>query len=170
VSLFVHADAILSPCGLYRYMLTRTWDESLAPIVWVMLNPSSADATKDDPTVRRCVRFAADWGHGGIIVVNLFARRATNPDELARHRKGDALEDDKNNQAIMHVAWGRRVICAWGAHPAARLRGLYGPRHEEVLALFKGRKLECLGVTKGGQPRHPLYVPATTKPVPFPEE
>jgi hypothetical protein len=71
--------AVLSECGRYRYVLTRTWDHDLAACAFIGLNPSTADAHEDDPTIRRCIRFARDWGHGGLIMLNLFAWRSTDP-------------------------------------------------------------------------------------------
>ena len=86
--------AVVSDDGLYRYILTRTWDRSLPALVFCMLNPSTADATVDDPTIRKCIGFAQRLGYGGIIVVNLFAYRATKPRELyAQLAAGSTLGD-----------------------------------------------------------------------------
>lgn len=93
-SLFVESDARLSPCGLYRYTLTRTWDATKPRACWIGLNPSTADASEDDPTIRRMCGFADAWKCGGIIVVNLFALRATDPKELRRVK--DPVGDRKS--------------------------------------------------------------------------
>ena len=145
--------AEISECGRYRYTLTRTWDASLPVLVFCMLNPSTADASQDDPTIRRCMGFARREGCGGIAVVNLFAWRATDPDELP------VVDADKsgpdNSQHIAAIALGRRVVVAWGAHHSA---------HPHIVLPFIKRlrasaaSVHCLGTTKSGAPRHPLYV------------
>lgn len=143
----------------YRYRLNRTWDESRPPVCWVMLNPSTADAETDDPTIRRCMGFARDWGHGGIVVVNLFAWRATDPRKLCM--AGDPVGPE-NDRHIIDACAGELVVVAWGTNaPAARA--------SEVLRLIKDNALMIrhLGKTKGGHPRHPLYVPATQPLLPW---
>src|SRR5262245_19133112 len=99
--LFQTKEALISPCGLYRYWLTRTWDNSLRRVCWVMLNPSTADAEQDDPTIRRCVGFARSWGAGGIIVVNLFAFRASDPKALLR--AADPVGPDNDGHILKSV-------------------------------------------------------------------
>lgn len=154
-------DAVLSPDGVYRYALTRSWDDHAPRDVWIMLNPSTADASLDDPTIRRCMGFSRGWGAGGIWVVNLFALRATNPAELLTHTEPTGLHNDTVIDLVMARArdTGGRVIAAWGAHPAAADRA--------VDLMHRTRRLQCLGVTKAGHPRHPLYVRADTAPVYF---
>lgn len=149
-------DARLSSDGQYRYWLARVWDRSTESVVFVMLNPSTADATVDDPTIRRCIGFAKAWGYGGLIVVNLFAYRATNPKELSPLPRRVAAGPD-NDAAIIEAVTGRDVIVAWGA-----LGTLYG-RHLHVMALVldHARSVAMLGKASGGQPRHPLYVHAS---------
>jgi hypothetical protein len=151
------AEAVFDPSRRYRYLLTRTWDAERPPAVWVMLNPSAADAFTDDPTIRRCVRFAARCHAGGIVVINLFAYRATDPAVL--RRTGDpvgALNDEFIRKACQPS--GGLIIAAWGVHGA--LRG----RAETVTRMLAatGAQLACLGTTGQGHPRHPLYVPADT--------
>lgn len=118
----------------------------------LMLNPSTADATLDDPTIRRCRGFAKGWGMGGLVVVNLFAFRATSPAAL----KSSADPVGPENDDAIHdaVVGSRAVVAAWGVH--GRLLG----RADQVLGLLReiGREPMCLGVTKDGYPRHPLYV------------
>lgn len=156
--LFMKSAAEISPCGLYRYRLTRIWDPALDPVVWVMLNPSSADAEQDDPTIRRCMNLARAWGCGGIDVVNLFALRATDPREV---RKAKAPVGPENDRHLAEATEGRRVIAAWGASG-----GHLGRDHEvRTLLRILGRKVEHLGLTRTGQPRHPLYLRADTVPV-----
>jgi hypothetical protein len=158
---FATAGADISDCGLYRYSLWRTWDPAKPPVCWCMLNPSTADGSADDPTIRRCVDFAKRWGHGGIVVVNLFAFRATDPAALARTAAPVGMRNDER----IHLAVGRcpLVVAAWGCGGS-----LFG-RDAAVrrLLAFAGADVRCLGTTKGGHPRHPLYVKASAVPVPF---
>jgi len=154
--------AELSEDGVYRYELTRRW--STAPRdVWIMLNPSTADAQIDDPTVRRCIGFSRYWGAGAISVVNLFALRATDPAQLRRHPDPIGPVADEAITRAVHVARARgaRVIAAWGGHQMA------GPRGQHVRALV-GEPLLCLGTTQSGHPRHPLYVRGDTQLAPLP--
>ncbi len=158
----VHCDADISPDGRYRYWLTRIWDLDRPRACWIALNPSTADASVDDPTIRRCMGFSRRWGAGGIYVVNLFALRATDPREL--RLPGDPVGPD--NDAYLKDAARAGFLCfvaAWGASAIA------AARVEPVLAIFRehGRLLQCLGQTKDGAPRHPLYVRADTALVPF---
>lgn len=147
----IERGAELSPCGRYRYRLWRRWGEG-APLVWCMLNPSTADALEDDPTIRRCMGFARRDGHGGIEVANLFALRATDPSALAA---ADDPVGPLNNAILLGTARAAgTVVAAWGAHAAAR------ERQHVALAYFVavGARVLCLGATRGGEPRHPLYV------------
>lgn len=152
-------DAVLSPDGVYRYELRRRWGTG-QPVAFVMLNPSTADATVDDPTIRRCVGFARAWGFGALVVRNLFALRATDPRELAGHP--DAV--GPLNDTYLAADDVHSVVCAWGAHPFAVERGA------EVRGMFAGRgvRLHHLGLTKAGHPRHPLYLPKTAEPQMWP--
>lgn len=138
----------------YRYLLTRIWDRDLPPVVWVMLNPSTADAMADDPTIRRCTSFAKREQAGGIVVVNLFALRSTDPRALLHH---DDPVGPVNDVFIRHAVQGaHRVIAAWGA------AGVQHGRGQRVAQMLAGRGVEvcCFGTTSTGQPRHPLYLPA----------
>lgn len=172
--LFTSSSATFSKCGKYRYTLTRTWDKDLPVICWLMLNPSTADAERDDPTIRRCIGFSELWGAGGIVVVNIFALRATNPSELTKGGINPICADDsdpwfsvgdcenRNDAEIIHASDGRRLICAWGTHGAILDRG------RAVTKLLSCRKrVECLRITGGGHPAHPLYVPGDTVPIPY---
>lgn len=147
------SDALVSEDGLYRYWLTRSW--GAGPVAtFVMLNPSIADASADDPTIRRCIGFAQSWGYGGVLVGNLFAYRATNPRNLP---DGDeAIGPDNNRWLIRLRSWAGLTVAAWGAHH--RIIG----RAAEVMDLLGG--LHVLRLTKQGNPGHPLYVPAATQP------
>jgi len=145
------ATAQFSPCRTYRYVLTRTWGGG-PPAVFVMLNPSTADAMADDPTIRRCKQFARRSARGGLVVVNLFALRATDPRELRKHR--DPVGEDNDWCIREYCAPGALIVAAWGAHGS--LRG----RDRAVAGLLRGvgADLRCLGTTAAGAPRHPLYV------------
>lgn len=150
-------NAELSPCRRYRYSLIRRF----APGPYAMfigLNPSTADETADDPTIRRCVAFAKSWGFGALVMTNLFAFRATDP--RAIRAVADPVGSE-NNGALLDSAIGAGVIvAAWGAH------GEYMRRDAHVKAMLPGM-LCCLRLTKGGHPGHPLYLPARLKPTPW---
>lgn len=147
--------ALLSDCGAYRYLLTREIDPLLPGprCLWVMLNPSTADAKQDDPTIRRCIGFARAWGCTAMTVVNLFALRATDPVELFAHRDPVGPENASHVVAQLGLHRGGIIVAAWGACPAAR-EAL--PLQQEVARAGA----RCLGTTKDGSPRHPLYVRA----------
>lgn len=157
----IHRDAIISDCGRYRYRLERIWDESLPVLVWVMLNPSTADASIDDPTIRRCISFAKAWGYGGIVVVNLFALRATNPKALNIFAPDDPI-GPLNNDHILEAVAGGDVICAWGASVPEYWR--HRPAGVVQIMREHGARLHHLGLTKDRHPRHPLYLAGDTKP------
>jgi hypothetical protein len=147
----VNTDAFISRCGRYRYALWRRWAPG-AQVLFVMLNPSTADQQKDDPTIRRCIGFAVSWGYGALAVGNLFAFRTPSPSILrqAAHPVGRA-----NDRWLRRLAAeSSRVIAAWGNQGSflgrdAQVCGFLGP-------------LYALSVTQQGQPRHPLYVPNGT--------
>lgn len=149
--------AELSACGTYRYTLTRTWDPADRPVAWIMLNPSTADAAKDDPTIRRCISFARGWGFGGIVVVNLFAARATDPGELCSFI--DPVGPD-NDLALFDTIQGLTTVCAWGAS----VPDYWRQRPPAVLRRLRegGAEVGHVGLTKHGHPRHPLYVRGDT--------
>jgi hypothetical protein len=144
--------------GPYRYTLWRVWSAALPKVTFILLNPSTADATLDDPTVRRCVGFARAWGFGSLELVNLFAYRATHPYQLktALDPVGPA-----NDAAILQaVSSAQLVVVGWGTHGR-----LYG-RDRAVLRLLPD-SVCCLGATRDGFPRHPLYLKQATAPVPY---
>ena len=144
----------------YRYELGRRWD--LGPAVtWVMLNPSTADATVDDPTIRRCIDFSRNWGFGGLRVVNLFALRTPEPSALLHVDDLLGPGGDRRLRAALREA--DEVVVAWGnVHPRLRAR-------VEAIASLLPAGVSCLGLTARGEPRHPLYVRGDTRPVPFGE-
>ncbi|MCC9181148.1 DUF1643 domain-containing protein [Mycolicibacterium mageritense] len=153
-------SAVISECGRYRYELIRRWGDG--PLLeFVMLNPSTADAEKDDPTIRRCIGFGKAWGYGGIVVHNLYAYRATAPDMLANVDDpiGPANRDYLGNKIATCT------IAAWGAHPAAV--GWWNGYPYNITAALKRPQLLCLGVNANGSPKHPLYVPSSRTPIPW---
>lgn len=156
------SSAGLSDCGRYRYRLDRRWGDG--PLMgFIMLNPSTADAEQDDPTIRRCIGFAKREGCGGLVVVNLFALRATNPADLwatrpdKRHGPRSSFEYDS---AIRGVTGP--LVAAWGADVAK-----HDPEIVKMAVWYHGADLLCLGKTKDGHPRHPLYVRADAPLVPL---
>ncbi len=153
------AGAVFSPCRRYRYSLFRRWAEG-PQCCFVMLNPSTADELKDDPTIRRCIGFAKSWSCGSLVVGNIFAYRSTDPDELYRQEDPVGPENDRWLQFMQTES--PLVIAAWGNH------GTHQGRGDAVRALVPG--LYVLGLTKTGQPKHPLYVAGVTKPVPWEEK
>lgn len=157
----VASSAALSDCGAYRYELRRIWDPSRPLLGWGMLNPSVADSEINDPTIRRCVRFTQSWGYCGIVVGNLFALISTDPRELLAHPDPVGPENDAHLARIAEEC--AVLVCAWGAHRMAEQRA---PR---VMAGFRaqGIPVHCLGITKAGHPKHPLYVAASTPLVPY---
>ena len=158
--LFMRRDADISLCGRYRYSLRRTWGDA-DPLVFVMLNPSTADAEKDDPTIRRCNGLARREGYSGIVVVNVSPYRATDPRDLAGLDDMTLTGGEWAASRVGAALDGRAgpVVVAWGAHPLAR-------RLWRSLPLG-GERLVCLGVTKDGSPRHPLYVRSDAPLVPW---
>ena len=151
---FSESTAEFSPCRLFRYCLTRRWGDG-PTIVFVGLNPSTADEHQLDPTITRCVRRADKLGFGRLVMTNLFAFRATDPTDMQkRHRAGlDVIGPDNDAAILREVRAAACTVCAWGNH------GTLGGRDRDVLRLLGGIKLHCLGKSKGGHPKHPLYLP-----------
>ena len=149
-------SALISECGKYRYWLKRK-SELVHPekdaALFVMLNPSTADSELDDPTIRRCKGFAKSWGCNGLVVANLYAYRATKPTELWTTE--DNIGPDNNEWLQMLAVEYDDIVCAWGANAKPE-------RVKEFCLIAKsaGARLWCLGMTKNGSPRHPLYIKA----------
>jgi len=163
----LNGGADLDESRRYRYRLWREVDpDEGRSAIFIMLNPSTADALVDDPTIRRCVGFTRAWGCGMLIVVNLYAFRATNPKDLRSEadRGGDII--GPSNDVILRdaVACGNRdlVVCAWGC-----IESWMKPRADMIRRLASGRgvQLHVLGFTKAGHPRHPLYLPRHREPL-----
>ncbi len=154
---------MLSDCGKYRYALWRDIPPRLGELrpigtcLFVMLNPSTADASEDDPTIRRCIGFAERWGFARLAVGNLFAFRATDPRDLGR--TDDPVGPDNYSWLERLVAEAGTVVAAWGASAGSAGRG-------EHLG-FLPDETQCLGLTKAGHPRHPLYVRGDAELIPY---
>jgi hypothetical protein len=154
--------AKISDCGMYRYLLTR--DISIigeaGKTVFVMLNPSTADAVENDPTIRRCIGFAESWGSSGLIVANLYALRSTDPKQLWRVSDpvGPSNDAELADLAIKHCD----IVCAWGSNARPDRVGAF----VKLMKRF-GAELWCLGTTKSGAPRHPLYLRRDAELIPW---
>ena len=154
---FSKSGAVFSDCRKYRYALWRMWNEHKPIAMIIGLNPSTADQTRNDPTITRCINFASSWGYGGVCVTNLFGFRATAPTELKAHH----APIGKENDAWVHeMAKGAAIIvAAWGNH------GKFLNRSLELLPFLE--QLHCIKMNKSGEPAHPLYLKAELKPFPM---
>ena len=153
-------ETIFSPCRKYRYVLWREFGGLFGTSRYVMfvgLNPSTADETEDDPTIRRCINFAKSWGYDAICMTNLFAFRATDPREMLLADEPIGLHNDQHLITCAHDA--SLVVAAWGTD------GTHRGRDIEVIAMISN--LHCLKKTKDGHPGHPLYLSGKLKPQPF---
>ncbi|MFP7174948.1 DUF1643 domain-containing protein [Priestia filamentosa] len=149
--------ANLDETRVYRYSLWRIWDETKPRVVFIMLNPITEGETKDNPTVRRCIAFAKEWGYGSLEVVNLFSYRASTPEML---KKAKEPVGASNEQFLLQAAnRAERIVLAWGIH------GAFLKQNEKVLTLLKSYPLYALGVTKERHPRHPLFMKKSAKPL-----
>lgn len=156
MDLFNSTGAIFSECRKYRYALWRVWEDSKPFVMFIGLNPSTANEETDDPTIRRVKRFAWDWGYGGVYMMNLFAWVTPDPFEL----KSVPDPIGKNNDWLKKISRScNEVIFAWGSFDEAKARS------KEVTVMFENSK--ALVINKDGSPRHPLYVRADTKPILF---
>lgn len=142
--------ATFDTIGIYRYGLTRRWYPKKATALFIMLNPSTADAEIEDPTVRRCMGYARDWGCGGLEVVNIFALRSTDP--AALYTAEDPIGPENNRFILEAAERAQAIIAAWGTH--GKLHG----RGKEVLKLLEHFDVWSLGTTSQGHPKHPLYL------------
>jgi hypothetical protein len=164
LQLGVEADAVIGgESQEYRYMLRRKWSSGPSPtLCFVMLNPSTADAMKDDPTIRKCVTFARKLGYGEMLVVNLFAYRTPSPLALQRF-KGDAVGPLNDEHLEAWAGFSSLTICAWGTGGAYQSRGVKVLRRlREITTPY------CLRMTKSGHPEHPLYLPLNLNPIEVP--
>ena len=159
-----HVDkgVCISECGRYRYALWRIWNKQLPYLGFLLLNPSTADAETDDPTITRCMARARQLGYGGIYVCNLFAYRATDPAEI--YKAPDAIGPENDQWTPYYMLMCRMVICGWGKH------GTWLNRDRAVIASLETmpwRMLYALDTNADGSPKHPLYVAYNVQPKPF---
>ena len=153
--------AVFSPDRLYRYTLYRTWDSGIGFLQVIGLNPSTADETQDDPTVRRCIGYAKDWGFKGLCMTNIFAWRDTLPENMKKASDPIGLHND-----YWLLEMGKDagcVLAAWGTH------GSYLNRGYKVRSLFRdaGIQLFHIGLNKDRSPKHPLYLKKDAKREPY---
>ena len=147
MGLSINKSATFSNCRKYRYALSRSWDDKKKIVLFIGLNPSTADEKKDDPTIRRCINYAQSWGYGGLQVANLFAYRATKPVKLKNVE--NPVGDDNDQQLIKLSKMADLTVAAWGNE------GVLFNRDKQVIKLIPN--LMCLKINKSGQPAHPLY-------------
>ena len=151
--------ASFSRCGQYRYQLSRQWEKGDGHCVFIGLNPSTADAYTDDPTIRRCMDFTQRWGYSRMTMVNLFAFKTPHPTLL---KKAEDPEGSNNRRVLRrHCASANLIVAAWGAH------GTYADQAQRLAGIWADVPVHCFGLTKSGQPLHPLYQRSDAKLVPF---
>ena len=150
-------SAILSADRKYRYVLTRIWDETKPTVVFIGLNPSTADEEVDDKTIRKCIGYAKRWGYGKLIMANLFAFRSTDPSLLKRVE--DPVGPDNDSYIQKCVSESNLVIACWGNH------GKLLNRDKVLMGSLPN--LVCLKRNKNGTPHHPLYLSKDITPMPY---
>lgn len=151
-----HRGAVISDCEKYRYVLTRGYNMNYIP--FVMLNPSTADAMEDDPTIRRCIGFARDWGYHGLVVLNLYAYRATDPKELKKLSIEVAIGENNEDYWRHYLRDQEKVVCGWGNNANKEVVERFW-----TFCLYHDVRTMCLGTTKSNQPKHPLYLKTDTQ-------
>ncbi|MEN1728429.1 MAG: DUF1643 domain-containing protein [Pseudomonadota bacterium] len=159
MSLTTDSGARFSRCKRYRYALWRLWDQDRPPVMMIGLNPSTADAQRNDPTIRRCIGFARDWGAGGLVMTNLFAYRATYPADLMAAENPVGPRNRYWLRALADQC--ERLVAVWGND------GRFMNQSAQIQRLF-GHRLEVIRLNKSGEPAHPLYLPKRLHPRPWP--
>jgi hypothetical protein len=162
VSAQLTGTAVCSDCGRYRYQLTRRWADG-EQVVFVMLNPSTADAQATDPTLRRCVHFARAWGFGRLVVVNLFAWRSPRPADLAK--TPDPVGPDNRSWVDRSLNHADAAVAAWGSR--AKCGGALAERFFDQVEAIRHHNLNAIHLTKAGDPGHPLFVPRSAQARPI---
>jgi len=159
-------SAIISNDGKYRYELRRTWWNWTAPqlVMFIMLNPSTADDVIDDATITRCINYAMAWGYGGLIVGNLFGHRSKDKKQI--RKQADPVGKDNDRILLEAALEADMVICAWGND------GKFMDRSRQILSLLRenGINPQMLTMTKQGEPGHPLYLKKNLEPIPLEAE
>ena len=156
------AGAVFSRCRRWRYLLWRCWDESKPAANFLMLNPSTADERRLDPSCTRARNYAERWGFGAVVITNIFGWRATDPEEMKSVR--DPVGPGNDAAIVKAAREAKLVVCAWGNH------GVHLNRSEAVLDLLRKTRIRMhvLRVNGAGYPAHPLYLPASLKPTRWP--
>ena len=155
--MFVNKHAELSNCRKYRYALWRTWNDKKGKVLFIGLNPSTADETIDDTTITRCIRYATQWGYGGVIMGNLFAYRTPSPEEMKREKDPVGPDNDSWLKKLKEEA--DIVVAIWGN------AGCHLGRSDKVAEMFP--KMMCLRLTAKGQPHHTRGLPNGLQPIPY---
>lgn len=154
-------QAVFSECCKYRYSLTREWDRDKKKVLFLLLNPSTADESKNDPTIRRCINYAKDWGYGGLYIGNIFAFRATDP--LVMKKQSDPI-GPLNNGFILYLHKQAAItVAGWGSN------GSFLDREAYIKRLLKNN-IYYLKLTKDRHPGHPLYLKKDLKPIRYGEK
>lgn len=152
-------SADFSECRTWRYTLIREWDDSKPRLLWILLNPATADETYDDPTNRRGMGYAKVWGFGSLVFCNLFAYRTANPKEMKAAK--DPVGPDNDHHIIIQAVKAKQIMIGWGNH------GNFMNRDKEILGFLGHYNLYCLQINKSGSPKHPLYCKADLEPIRF---
>jgi hypothetical protein len=159
--------AKIDDTGEYRYSLAREWNAKLGKVLFILLNPSTADATFDDPTVKKCIGFAERWGFESLKIVNLFAYRATDPEELVEAKDPVGSDNDRwIREAVKRTDF---VVVGWGNLGPYICKRCINCSHriDRVLNIIKDSNPHCLAITKERQPKHPLFASYALKPIPY---
>lgn len=166
----IYRDAVISACGLYRYDLFRSWGKDEKFLLWVMLNPSTADREKDDATIRKCIGFTKRFGYSSLYVVNLFAYRSTRPGELLYVTDPVGwLNDFYLGARAGSPNCAHKIVAAWGSLDFIHKNAAMRARPSQVLSALNAvpRKVCCLGTSKNGDPRHPSRIGYDVELQPF---
>tara|TARA_B110000014_G_C19853679_1_gene442297 strand:- start:25 stop:498 length:474 start_codon:yes stop_codon:yes gene_type:complete len=150
----MNKGAVFSPCRKYRYTLWRIWEDKKPYVMFIGLNPSIADDSIDDPTIRKCINYCKSWGFGGLYMLNLFSYISTNPDKIKDVQ--DPIGKENDSWLLKISKNSSIVIAAWGNH------GDLNQRSDDVLSLIAN--MHCLKVNKTGHPAHPLYQKSNLQP------
>ena len=150
-------QAIFSKCNKYRYSLSRIWDAEKQRCLFIGLNPSTAGASEEDPTIRKLIAYTRSWGYGGFQICNLFAIRSSNPQIISKC--DDPIGQLNTNYLHAAIASNHKHILIWGN---------WGEQHDDIEELLERiQEPLCLGHNMNGSPKHPLYLSKTVVPIPF---
>ena len=153
-------DCVFGPDGKYRYVLSRVWDEELPFVMFIGLNPSTADNENDDPTIRKLITYCKSWGYGGFYITNLFAYVSSDPKVLKSIPNPVGVMND--SYIIGFSEHCKMVVCMWGNKGTLYNRDVY-----VIHLLIQTKKLYCFETSVHGNPKHPLYLKADLKPCEF---